>query len=256
MRDEVSNSGKPSLSDMTFKIAYFLPAIALLWLPWVLSAKQTKAYRRSARNASATLVALFTAWQNWADLARSMVGGYLLLNCSIDSTGEGSSQSQVFYVKAAIIGIGVLLQMVRFNSGLTIYAPLFYLTGLTFVLPADVSGGLSALMGMKKLNGWELLSSSVGIFSALFGWVFACGLKDPRRQLPAMGIMLLISGYFLGRFDSPLLLNVALIFAPLMLGVALSKRLLLVLREKKAVAASAGNETKNPSGKSGQPQSA
>ena len=156
---------------MTFKLIYFLPAIVLLWLPWVLSAKQTKAYRKSARTASATLLALFTAWQNWVDLVRSAVGGYLLLNCSIDSMGEGHSQSQVFYVKAAIIGIGALLQMVRFSSsGLVIYAPLFYLSGLTFVLPADVSGGLSALMGMKKLNGWELLNSSVGIFSTLFGW--------------------------------------------------------------------------------------
>ncbi len=241
---------------MTFKLSYFLPAIALLWLPWVLPAKKNKAYRRSARNAGATLTALFTAWQNWVDLLRSAAGGYLLLNCSIDSTAEGHSQSQVFYVKAAIIGIGALLQMIRFSSGLTIYAPLFYLSGLTFVLPADVSDGLSALMGMKKLNGWELLNSSIGIFSTLFGWVFACGLKDPRRQLPAMGIMLLISGYFLGRFNSNLFLDAALIFTPLLLGLVLSKRPLLVLREKKPVGASAGDDAKDSSGKSEQPQSA
>ncbi len=196
---------------MTFNLNYFLAAVGLLWLPMPFLARKDKAYANRVRSTSTTLPGLFQAWQNWADLIRSAVGTYALLELSIGLDGSGKDAALAGLIKAGILVLGVVIQTVRFTPGQTFLAPLFYLTGITLVFP-----------GYRE-----------GAFAVLFGWIFVCGTRDPRFLLPTMGVALPISNYFLSGLSRAVLVNTAMIFLPILSGLLCQRRLVFVSRERR-----------------------
>jgi hypothetical protein len=107
--------------------------------------------------------------------------------------------------------IGVLIQTARSPAPACYLAPVFYLAGLTVEMPGYLEGG----------------------FALFFGWAFACGIRDLRFQLPAMGLALLAAGFFNANLSLWLLLNLALIFTPNLLALVTNSRLIFVTRESR-----------------------
>lgn len=197
---------------MTVDLFYFLPVIGLLWLSLPLSASKGKKSAYPGRTPNVPVRGLFLAWQNWVDLVRSGVGAYALMELSIGL--EAASQQEItiaFVVKAAVLVVGVLIQTVRWTPGLNFVAPLFYLSGLTLVLPGYTEGA----------------------FAVIFAWIFTWGARDPKFHLPIMTTALAVAGYFLGGLSQVLLLNCGLVFLPAFFALLCQKGLLFVFRESK-----------------------
>jgi len=192
---------------MTFNLNYFLAAVALLWLPLPYLAGRDQAFSNRARVTSATMSGAFRVWQNWADLIRAAVGVYALMELSIGLEPNSTDRQLAQWIKLGIIFIGVLLQTIRVGQG--IIAPLFYLTGLTMILPQPPQAA----------------------FAIFLAWVFACGVKDARFVLPLLGACLVVATYFLGRLDIIVLFNAGLIFLPVSLALLSRKRQMFVTRE-------------------------
>ena len=94
---------------------------------------------------------------------------------------------------------------------MNVFAPLFYLTGLTAVLANYADAG----------------------FAILFAWTFSVGAHAPKYQLPAMGAALMLASFFLDGLNLFRLLNCGLIFTPLLLATLFQQSLLFISRERK-----------------------
>ena len=199
--------------DMIFNIGYIVPAVLLLLLPLPLVFGKTKDYRTRGYAPNPTLRGAFRAWQNWLDLVRAAGGVSLLLNDSIIiESSDANSVWLAFCIKAGVLAIGVMLQTFHFGSELNIFAPVFYLSGITLVLPA-ITGG------------WDFTASG---FAVLFAWTMAWGTRDIRYLVPSLGIALGISGVFLRGFDAWLAVNLGLVFSSLLFATLFQKRLMFV----------------------------
>ena len=194
---------------MTFNVPFFLAAVALLWLPLPFFSRKDQAYGTRGRVVAATVPGLFKAWQNWTDLFRSAAGTFMLLGFAVGVDPESGQAGQAEILKHGILLVGVLLQTFRFNSGQTFLAPLFYLTGLTVILPGYTVGG----------------------FAVVVAWAFAGGMKDPRFLLPVMVVALGVAGYFLSGLSRVVLLDLGLLVTPLFLALLFQKRLVFISRE-------------------------
>jgi hypothetical protein len=157
---------------MTFDLVSFLSAVALLWLPLPVSSG-----RRAGDPMPVPLPSLpniFRAWQNWIDLIRSASATYALLYLSIKvDTTSPEAVANVFYLQVGILAVGVLFQCVRFIPELGLGAPVFYLSGLSLMLPGYVEGS----------------------FAVAVAWALATGAKDPRVVLPALSGLLILTGF-------------------------------------------------------------
>lgn len=195
---------------MRIEVPYLLVALALLWIPLPLSLWATRNYR-VGRVSRVTTLGMFRAWQNWVDLARAGAGTWLLLNHALHvQSTDPWMLSQVVYLKAGILGAALLLHTVRLGSGVMFYAPLFFLSGVTVVLP-----------------GWQ-----PGGFAVLFAWCLALGMKQPGFFVPALAAAVMLGGYFLAGVNTWLLLNIALIVLPTGLALLFNRKPLFVSREK------------------------
>ena len=192
---------------MTLNWEFILPAVLLLWLP--LPGVVADGQRR--KDAPPNLVGLLRAWQNWVDLLRALAGVYLLTTLAFGSASEGKADpGTLLGIRAGILGIGLLVQVVRFNEGLALYAPVFYATGLALMTPGYL----------------------LGAFAAFFGWALACGLKDYRLLLPAMALALAVSSYFWEGVNRSLLVTCGLIALPFLLSLLAQRPLLFAQRPK------------------------
>lgn len=157
-------------------------------------------HKRNAEHPSVRGMA--RAWQNWIDLARAALGVLLLQNSFVVDAGASVDLIRaVTLTKTAILGLGLVLQVVRFHPGLNIYSPSFYLTGLTPLLSGPIAGG----------------------FAALFGWLFVVGTHDPRWLLPLIGVLCGISAYVFGSLDQMTLLNIAMLMCPMAVAFLLRR---------------------------------
>jgi hypothetical protein len=209
------NNVLDNLNHIVFHWEYFLPAIALLCLPlpltsgrWSVSVSDRQYYHHG-------LVGLWCAWQNWADLLRSVAGAYALfyLSMTVETKANGLPMA-AFLVKAAVLAFGLMTQTIRFGDGLNVFAPICYLSGLTIMLPGYLEGG----------------------FAFCFGWAFAIGGRNAKFQLPVMGAALGIMAPILGNFGQMFLLTCGLIITPLLLPVLFRKRVMLMSRGAKGSA--------------------
>jgi hypothetical protein len=203
----------------------FLLATLILWLPFPSLSDRFRTRSLLAHYSSPEMDRVWRSWQSYIDLLRGALGAYVVarmgLKVSTDALGfETLSPS----LPIIVLALGVLFQIVRLPIPLIIVAPVFYVSGLTLVLPAPLEGA----------------------FALLFGWGFALSTKDIRHQLPAMGLALLLAGVFNSNLDYWLLANAAFALTPPFLSLLLNKRLIFVATDrrhsrKRAKAAQPGN---------------
>jgi hypothetical protein len=194
-----------------------LLALALLWAPSFLPSVLSRRLSQGRRVLPPTVLGMLRAWPNWLDAARAAGGTFVLMGpaITIDPQAAGGGFNALA-VRASALGIGLLVATVRPKAGLVLLSPVFYLCGMTAVLPGYFTGG----------------------FAVLVGWGFAIGAKNPNYLLPSMGVAVAVAGYFLGGGLSLLwLLNMALIYGPWLLGQFARKPLVVVTSDRQAAGA-------------------
>ena len=127
-------------------------------------------------------------------------------------------------LKAAILGLGLLLQAIRWGDGALLFAPSFYLTGMTPLLSGPVIGG----------------------FAVLFGWLFVLGLGETRVLLPLMALMAGLAGFAFGQWDMWVMLNMGLLLTPVGLCVLAGRFPLHVCRGVRSAVPVMTNSLKAP----------
>jgi hypothetical protein len=188
---------------MKLDIAFLLVALALLLPPMPMPAALRKTLVSSRRPVVPNPLHAAYLWQNWVDLLRAALGVFILTQAAIlpDPEVEGG-QFRCFVVIGSLLGCGLLLQTIRIGVQAQFLVPVFYLCGLTLVLPGIAQGA----------------------FGAGVGWLFAVAGKNLAYQVPAMALALIAAGFVLGH-NIFLLLNFALILLPLVISVLFTKRL-------------------------------
>jgi len=194
---------------MEIKWPYFIAALVLLLPPMPFSSALMKAFLSLGRRGMVKPGPALRLWQNWADLVRAALGGWLLID-AFDAPGrpEPDAETKVAALEAGVLVVAVLVQSVRFYRGPLLFGPVFYLGGLASVLGGELDKG-----------------NFQGLFALVVGWLFALAGKNLRYQLPAMLLALAAAGYVLG-FKPPLLIGTALILVPLVVSVLFRKALL------------------------------
>jgi hypothetical protein len=187
---------------VSIKWFYLLLAVGLLLPRLPFSPGMWKGIRHSSHWHPG---AIARVWQNWVDLIRAALGVYLLNQHAIVVTDAESpgADFKALALQATVLGLVLLVQMIRVPRTVQFLAPVFYLSGLTFILSGYLPGAFA-----------------VGV-----GWLFAVGGKNLAYQLPAMAVALAAAAYILGPL-LPLMVNCGLILIPLILSALFKKRLL------------------------------
>jgi hypothetical protein len=187
---------------MKIQAYYFLAALVLLLPPMPLAADVCRVASRSLRGNPANPACAALLWQNWVDLFRAMLGVVILTRLAISADpAVPGGELRVLVCVGVLLGIAVLLQAIRLGTHIQLIAPVFYLCGLTLVLPGYAEGAFA-----------------VGV-----GWLFAVGGKNLEYQMPVMAVGLLAVVFALGH-TFYLLLNCALILLPLVIAILFLKR--------------------------------
>jgi hypothetical protein len=197
---------------MTFNLPQILGALALLWMPLPFSLRDGKLGLYHERVESATLLGLVKAWQNWADLVRSCAGAWLLVGYAFNTSGPSAHASPVAtYLQIGVLLLGVLVQTVRLGGEVNLFAPLFYLTGLTFVLGGYREGG----------------------FAVACGWAMAIGTRDFRYLLPTLVVMLAGAAMIYQALHPIVIAGLVFALLPTAFAALFQKRLWFLARERK-----------------------
>jgi hypothetical protein len=150
--------------------------------------------------------------RNWLDLFRAMIGGYGVFTVAEQQAEGGLSTSPALLVwAAAALLVGVLVQMIRIQGRLSLFAPIFFLQGLTF----GVMGGV------------------IGIISMLGSWALSPVLPSAGALLFVQGASTLCLSLLLSRADPIIGMVVAGIsWIPVLIAVLLRKRLAAAFDKK------------------------
>lgn len=192
---------------------YLILATALLWLPFPNLNKRFRMRWLLLRYSQPEAGKVVRSWQNYLDLLRAVVAAFVLLSFANHIEANPNARPELLWLPKMILLVGVVIQTVRLTSPPMLFAPVFYLGGLTLVLSGYVEGG----------------------FAFLFGWAFAIGAKDVRWQLPVMGGFLVLVGFFNQNVTPWLIMNAGLIFLPLFLAILFKKPLAYFSREPRAI---------------------
>jgi len=117
---------------------YILLPLALLclWMPGVVvtSAEVREKLRQQVRRHDDGFASLLRNWVNWFDLARSVVGAWMLQRVvTAFSVGQDDLTTTILCIQMALLAIGVLIQTVWIGQKPLIIGPVFYLVGTILV---------------------------------------------------------------------------------------------------------------------------
>jgi hypothetical protein len=192
---------------MTIHWPFLLLAVVLLWVPFWLPAELRSRLGPRPRLARATLTGLLKTPLNWIDLIRAAAAVWLLRHVAIEVdpsvTGAGM---RAFLLQAGVLTVGLLLQTIRVRPRIFFLAPVFYLCGVTLLLP----------------DFW------VGGFAVFVGWFFAVGGQKPFFLLPGMAVALGVGGLLLEGFSLRIPLAIGLLLLPLFLSFLFQHRLVFL----------------------------
>jgi hypothetical protein len=178
-------------------------------------------FRKALRRSNAVPGGVRKLWQNWVDLVRAAFGVWLLNDVAItvDANQPGADFNAIA-VKAAVLGLVLLPQVVRLYRNVQMLAPVLYLCGVTISLGGYDSNFIGEVLGLA----WFQHLPVPGVFAVGVGWLFALGGKNLAYQLPAMAVAAAIAAYVIGPLE-PLMLACGLILIPLVLSTLFRKRL-------------------------------
>ena len=142
--------------------------------------------------------------RNWVDFFRAAVGGYGVTSAVFASSGAGAAHAPALVWQGALLAAAVFFQMVRLEGRLSLFAPIFFLQGLT----VGAAGPLVGLLAM--LGSWALTPVLPGAGAVLF----------------VQGAITLSLGLLLqGTEPTLLMVLTGVIWLPMLVSVLLRKRL-------------------------------
>lgn len=161
----------------------------------------------------------FRRSRNWMDFGRALAGGFavsislpVLLTETISVPGV-SVANVIFLTQAVILMAAVLIQMLRVESQLVLYPPVFFVLGLAFVLV----GWKAALLGFMAI------------------WAINVALPNPASFLAVYGVGISILSIFFGNGMKPTLVMAALAIMPPAVAILSRKRLVQFRKKTKIV---------------------
>ncbi len=182
-----------TVSSVTFDCLYLGLGLALLWFPrqWLRvgflgRARGSRKRKNWAPNrdrepgdVSVRFGEEFSKARNWVDFFRAFTGGAavgglfpgVVAFATADPKPTKETIQLLFILKVVVFLTGLLIQMLRWEGRLTLFAPLFYVQGLAFGLLTNVPAALLAVIGVWALNA---VLPSAAIFLVVFGFLELC----------------------------------------------------------------------------------
>jgi MFS family permease len=215
---------------LTVSVPYLFFALVLLWLPrqWLRAGGHVLPSRRRYRSAirdssphhqrqpddrSIWLREELVKGRNYFDLLRGSIGSWSVVNfCFFLPPGADAASSgrwTLFALQAVIFVVAVLIQMIRWYGRISLFAPIFFLMGLTV-----------------GVCGWQ-----VALFAGVLVWALNSALPNPEAFLFVQTIALAgFSALFLGTITAMTLLGAALVFLPVVVSLLTKEQLMLKTR--------------------------
>lgn len=158
----------------------------------------------------------FAKRRNWLDLLRGIAGGVAIYVVAIDPAAEASPElaRSVFWIKTAVLVTAVMAQSLRFEGRVTLFPPVFFITGLAF-----------GVLGLKP-----------AAFALITVWALNLVLPSPAAFLAVYAFLAAIYGILLGNDVRAALLSAALSLLPVVLSVLLRRRLLQLNKRSRLAA--------------------
>lgn len=192
---------------MDVKWHLVLAAVAILVIPtsWLFSAQvKDRLARQSAH--WFRLEYMIPAWQNWLDLVRAGLAGYVLAHMAIDMEALrlGGDDLTVFERHLDLIIVGASLapalwiQTMRFRPFLYCTAPVFFVIGMTLAISPPVPAIFAIAFGVSIARMFDTVD-----------------LLFPLTAVFLVGIALLVR-----QFSLLVVLNAVLAMLPLLIGYA------------------------------------
>ncbi len=219
--------------NVTFDALYLGLGLTLLWFPrqWL----RYGAFRRSARAArswapnrdrepgdlSVWLGEETAKMRNWVDFFRALAGGAAIGGTLIPtvaaltaSRSDPQALRLLFGLKVGIFLVGLMVQTIRPEERVSLFAPIFYLQGLAF-----------GLLGYKA----ALLALSLA-------WVANAVLPSAGVLLTVFGFLEILAGVFFGQPKRECLVAGGLALLPVLASVMFRRRLAQFTKRTKIIA--------------------
>lgn len=143
--------------------------------------------------------------RNWIDFARGAVGGYALIAFALQAPEDTVGVHTVTLIwQGVVLALAALMQMARMEGRFSLFAPIFFLQGLTL-----------------GAAGWL-----VGLLAMVGSWALTPVLPGPGAVLFIHGAFTLILGLLLpGQAPALVMVLAGVVWLPVLLSVLLKKRL-------------------------------
>lgn len=201
---------------MSVHFTFLAFALLLLWFPrgWLrhglrVTPKPTRRYNqtkteRDPHERGVKPLAEAAKSRNWVDLLRAAVGAYGVAFAVFTPPPTGEVHTPTLVWQGGLLTLAVLFQMIRIEGRLSLFAPIFFLQGMTF----GVAGPL------------------VGFLAMVGSWALTPVLPGPGAVLFVQGGITLSLGLLLQDTEPKLLMVLTgVIWLPVLTGVLLRKRL-------------------------------
>mgnify|MGYP007082185258 FL=1 len=157
--------------------------------------------------------------RNYIDFARALLGSAVLFGAWPEWAKAAveadfiEAEALVWAVQVSVLLVGVLVQTLRYEHRISLYAPLFYLSGLT--------------LGVCGLY--------VGLFAMMLAWSIHRVLPGSGALLSVQALLVLVFGVvFLGVDSRETFVAAALVFLPVALSLLSRRRLGMFNKRVKA----------------------
>lgn len=215
-------------------------ALFLLWLPRQLLRlgplfRKRRSHRFKDTNPARTrqpgdpTVSFREEWgkfRNYVDLMRGALGSVALVGWlpgvtpAILPAGDAPTTTVqlVFWIVIAVLVLGVLIQSLRFEVRISVYAPIFYITGISL----------------------GACGPTVSLFAFALLWTINMALPNPTALLSVYALLVAaFTGLFEG-LDRPLAFVMAgLCFLPVLVSLLIRRPLVVMTKKSKASSAAA-----------------
>ena len=173
-------------------------------------------YQRQPGDRSIWLREELVNGRNYFDLLRGSIGSWAVMHDGFflsPTAGETSSgHLTLLALQAGIFVVAISIQMIRWSGKISLFAPIFFLTGL--------------LVGVCS---WH-----VALFATVLVWALNCVLPNPEAFLLVQAIALAGFSYlFLGAITVMTLLGAFLLLLPMVISLLAKERLMLKIRRPK-----------------------
>ena len=124
--------------------------------------------------------------RNWLDLFRAMIGAYGVLRVAEQQAqGELADAPVLLALAAGALLVGTMVQMIRLQGRLSLFAPIFFLQGLTF----GATGGMVGTIAMLGTWGLSPVLPSAGALLFVQGAAALCLSLLLRGADPVLGMV-------------------------------------------------------------------